>query len=407
LAIRTDNNKSRGAKSIARRPNLFESIGNFRNGFLANQSKEYISLLRLIGFMVVFGLVMVLSASNVNSIIATGNPFGAVFLQVIWAILGFVAMFWISTLKIEQIERFGRIFFLGSLCAQVLVIVPGIGMSSGGNTNWIGFNGYGIQPSEFLKLGLIIYLATLLSQRMDQLWNWKETGQPVMLVGFGSAGLVFVTGRDLGTAAVMLFIVLGIVFLAGFPWQHIMKFVAAMAVVFVIGALLSPSRIVRILTFFTQASDDPDGASWQVRHGIWALASGGITGTGLGQSKLTWGWIPEIENDFIFASIGEEWGFIGALVILGLFFMLFVKLRKMAQASPDAFVSLVITGIMLWVTLQALINIAVVLHLVPVLGVPLPLISKGGSSLVAILMALGVVLSFERQRAVVPKKRRR
>ncbi|NBW73281.1 MAG: cell division protein FtsW, partial [Microbacteriaceae bacterium] len=148
-------------------------------------------------------------------------------------------------------------------------------------------------------------------------------------------------------------------------------------------------------------------ASWQVRHGIWALASGGITGTGLGQSKLTWGWIPEIENDFIFASIGEEWGFIGALVILGLFFMLFVKLRKMAQASPDAFVSLVITGIMLWVTLQALINIAVVLHLVPVLGVPLPLISKGGSSLVAILMALGVVLSFERQRAVVPKKRRR
>ncbi|MFM8927082.1 MAG: FtsW/RodA/SpoVE family cell cycle protein [Rhodoluna sp.] len=392
---------------MASKPNLIQAISNFRYGFLANQSKEYISLLRLIVFMVVFGLVMVLSASNVNSIIATGNPFGAVFLQVVWAVLGIIAMFWISNLRVELIESFGRLFFFGSLGAQALVIVPGIGMSSGGNTNWIGFDGFGIQPSEFLKLGLIVYLATLISQRIDQLWDWKAVGQPVMIAGFGSAGLVFVTGRDLGTAAVMLFIVLGIVFLAGFPWQHIMKFVLAMAAVFVIGALLSPSRIIRILTFFTQASDDPDGASWQVRHGIWALASGGITGTGLGQSKLTWGWIPEIENDFIFASIGEEWGFIGALVILGLFFMLFVKLRKMAQSTPDVFVSLVITGIMLWVTLQALINIAVVLHLVPVLGVPLPLISKGGSSLVAILMALGVVLSFERQRSLAPKKRRR
>ena len=162
-------------------------------------------------------------------------------------------------------------------------------------------------------------------------------------------------------------------------------------------AVISPNRMARIFAFLIPNSAQND-LNWQVQHGTWALASGGITGTGLGQAKLNWGWIPEVENDFIFAVIGEEWGLIGAIVVLALFFVLFNKMKAIATRNTDPFASLVTWGIALWIVLQALINIAVVVGMMPVLGVPLPLISKGGSSLVSLMIGLGMVLAFERNR---------
>lgn len=385
---------------------LRERLANLSAGYFQNQTKDFNFLISLVILIVAFGLVMVLSASNVDSIINTGNPFGAFTSQLLWAVLGLAAMFWISKRSIDQIERLGLLLFLGSLIGQVLALVPGLGISSGGNTNWIGFGPFIVQPSEFMKLGLIIFIATFLSKRIDMLWDWRSAGMPAMLAGFGAAGVVFVLGRDLGTAAVMLGIVCALVFLVGLPWQHLMRFGLAAFVVFIIGSIVSPSRVARFLTFFNQGSAN-DGSDWQVRHGIWALASGGIGGTGLGRAKLNWGWVPEIENDFIFASIGEEWGFVGAIVVLALFFLMFQRLRRMANTHEDPFASLVVMGVMLWITIQALINIAVVLHLIPTLGVPLPFISKGGSSLIALLMGIGVVLAFERQKSQVPSRRRK
>lgn len=385
---------------------LRERLANLSAGYFQNQTKDFNFLISLVILIVAFGLVMVLSASNVDSIINTGNPFGAFTSQLLWAVLGLAAMFWISKRSIDQIERLGLLLFLGSLIGQVLALVPGLGISSGGNTNWIGFGPFIVQPSEFMKLGLIIFIATFLSKRIDMLWDWRSAGMPAMLAGFGAAGVVFVLGRDLGTAAVMLALVCALVFLVGLPWQHLMRFGLAAFVVFIIGSIVSPSRVARFLTFFNQGSAN-DGSDWQVRHGIWALASGGIGGTGLGRAKLNWGWVPEIENDFIFASIGEEWGFVGAIVVLALFFLMFQRLRRMANTHEDPFASLVVMGVMLWITIQALINIAVVLHLIPTLGVPLPFISKGGSSLIALLMGIGVVLAFERQKSQVPSRRRK
>lgn len=387
-----------------------DRFGGLVTGYFQGQTKDFRFLVSLVVLIVAFGLVMVLSASNVDSIINSGNPFGAFASQLLWAVLGLTMMFWISKRSIDQIERLGLLLFLGSLVGQVLALIPGLGISSGGNTNWIGFGPFIIQPSEFMKLGLIIFIATFLSKRVDMLWDWRSAGMPAMIAGFGSAGIVFVLGRDLGTAAVVLAIVCSMVFLAGLPWQHLMRFAMAAAAVFVLGAIVSPSRVARLITYFAQffnpgsISDDSD---WQVRHGIWALASGGFGGTGLGRAKLNWGWVPEIENDFIFASIGEELGFVGALVVLALFFLLFQRLRRMANTHDDPFAALAVTGVMLWITIQALINIGVVLNLFPTLGVPLPLISKGGSSLIALLMGLGVVLAFERQKSFVPSRKRR
>jgi len=166
-----------------------------------------------------------------------------------------------------------------------------------------------------------------------------------------------------------------------------------------VAAIASPNRMARIFTFFAQGGSTVDGANWQVDHGTWALASGGLFGTGLGESKMKWGWIPEVENDFIFSIVGEEVGLIGAAVVLILFFLLARYLRQVSLNSSTAFGSIAVTGIMLWVLVQALINIAVVLHLFPVLGVPLPLFSKGGSSMIAVLVALGIALAVERDQA--------
>jgi len=378
------------------------SIRWFDSYFL-HQSKLFYSLVMLILLMVGCGLVMVLSASNVLSVKATGDPFSEFRSQVFFALLGLAAMLFISKRSVEQIQRYTTAFFWITVFMQLLVRVPGIGVSVGGNTNWINLGFVQIQPSEFLKIGVILFLASLLSTKLDYLWDFQTVTQPVLIYGFGSAGLVLLLSGDLGTAAVMGSFILGLLFLIGMPANRLMIFVGLGALGTVMAAAISPNRVSRILSFFNRCDSNIEGANWQVCHGEWALASGGLFGTGLGESKMKWGWIPEVENDFIFSIVGEEVGLIGAVVVLILFFLLARNLRQVSINSPTTFGSIAVTGIMLWVLIQALINIAVVLHLFPVLGVPLPLFSKGGSSMLAVLIGLGIVLAVERDQAKVPR----
>jgi cell division protein FtsW (lipid II flippase) len=246
-----------------------------------------------------------------------------------------------------------------------------------------------------------------LSANLDYLWDFNTVAKPVLIYGFGAAGLVLVLSGDLGTAAVMGSFILVLLFLIGMPANRLMIFVGLIGVAAFVAATASPNRLNRILSFFNRCDSNIEAANWQVCHGEWALASGGLFGTGLGESKMKWGWIPEVENDFIFSIVGEEVGLIGAVVVLILFFLLARFMRRISLNSSTAFGSIAVTGIMLWILVQALINIAVVLHLFPVLGVPLPLFSKGGSSMVAVLIALGIVLAVERDQANKPKKVKR
>jgi len=376
--------------------------------YFLHQSKLFYRLVMLVLLLVGFGLITVLSSSNVVDIKQSGNPFSGVESQLTFAIIGLGLMVFFSTRSVEWLESISKLAFYGGVGGQLLVMVPGVGVSVGGNTNWIRVFGQTVQPSEFLKIGLILYLAHLLGKHRDELWDFNTGPKQVLIAGFGAAGLVFLTSRDMGTALVFLIIVLGMAYLAGMPSTHFNKFLILTFGGVLVGALSSPSRVARIIAFFQQGQSTVDGADWQVKHGLWALANGGLFGVGPGNSTLNWGWIPEVENDFIFANIAEEWGMLGALLVLFCFLLLGKYLRKIASNSNIAFASLAATGVMLWILLQALINIAVVLHLLPVLGVPLPLISKGGSSIVAVLMALGVVLAFERiQAPAVSSARRR
>lgn len=391
--------------SFLRNP-VKSSIFWFDRYFL-HQSKLFYRLVMLVLLLVGFGLITVLSSSNVVDIKQSGNPFSGVGSQLTFALIGLFLMVFFSTRSVEWLESISKLVFFGGIAGQLLVMVPGIGVSVGGNTNWIRILGQTVQPSEFLKIGLVLHLAHLLSRHKDELWDFNTGPKQVLVVGFSAAGLVYFTSRDMGTALVFLVILLGMAYLAGMPSQHFNKYLALTVVGVLIGALSNPSRVARIIAFFQQGQSNVDGADWQVKHGIWALANGGLFGVGPGNSTLNWGWIPEVENDFIFANIAEEWGMLGGLLVLFCFLLLGKYIRKIAQNNNYAFASLAATGVMLWILLQALINIAVVLHLLPVLGVPLPLISKGGSSIVAVLMALGIVLAFERVQAPIASSNRR
>ena len=374
-------------------------IAAFDSYFL-HQSKLFYKLFMLIGFFVIFGVVMVLSASNVQSIIDNGDPFADFKSQAGLAVVGFILMIFISRIRVENFERLGNLFFLGTVFLQLLVLVPGIGRTVGGNTNWISLFGIVIQPSEFLKLGLVFGLANVAMRYRDS-WNQALIGPLVMiLVGGGTALVIYATGNDLGTALVIGAVIMVLSFLSG------MKLRYWFGIILVAGLLLLPTfmtngnRLARIFSFVGQGAGGDSGLGWQVEHGIWALASGGFWGTGLGQAKLNWGWIPEVENDFIFAVIGEEGGLLGAMVVVIAFFLLARYINKVGSGSRNEFTSIASTTIMLLILIQALINIAVVLNLFPVIGVPLPLISKGGSSLLATLLALGVVLAIERDKSM-------
>lgn len=247
---------------------------------------------------------------------------------------------------------------------------------------------------------MIIWMAAILADRIDQVEDYRTLMRPLGLGVLIALGLVMM-GQDLGTMGVMVVIALGIVFLAGAKLSHLFTVVAVIAAGVAMLAMLSPSRISRIMTWFSGcAEEDYLGTCWQIVHSTYALGSGGILGVGLGNSRAKWSWLPHAETDFIFAIVGEELGLIGTSMVILSFVILAVAMARMVHAQPDPFARLVTGGVMVWLIGQALINIAVVLEVLPVLGVPLPFLSVGGSALMASLVGIGVVMAVNRHDAI-------
>jgi cell division protein FtsW len=367
------------------------------------QSREFYQLLSLIVFLTGFGLVMVLSASFVDALKDGENGFSIFFKQALSAIIGLFLLAFISTLRMNSVRNLiGPILGIGAI-AQLLVLFTSFGASGNGNRNWLNLGGFSIQPSEFLKIAMILFTAQLLHQREGEFDDVKRVWRKALINGGIVMALVLV-GSDVGTVIVMSAILIGMLVLAGMPRKLITYITGAALIAVPLIMMSSASRRGRILAWLDPSAPDPNGYTWQSTHGVWAFASGGITGVGLGQSKLKWSWIPEAENDFIFAIIGEEMGLIGALVVVILFVATAMVMIRIAAKCNNLYARMVVLGVMLWITVQALINVAVVLTLLPVLGVPLPLISQGGSSIIAILAALGIVLGIERENLLAPMR---
>ncbi|WP_327055424.1 putative lipid II flippase FtsW [Glaciihabitans sp. GrIS 2.15] len=364
----------------------------------AAETGNYFLLLGTTLFLVVFGLIMVLSSSAVESFKASGDFFNGFVRQVVFATVGVPLMLIAARMRASFWKRWSGIFLLVALGLQFLTVATPLGSERGGNRNWITIGTFSGQPSEFVKLSLVIWLGYILFKKRDVMDNWRELVVPLVPIGGAAVGLVLL-GGDLGTSIILTAIVMGAIFFAGVKLRFLAVPIVLIGIAGAIAASARSSRQDRIQAFLSgcKSADDHLGSCWQTVHGWWALASGGLFGSGLGNSKAKWSWLPEADNDFIFAIIGDELGLLGAILVLALFVVLAIAFVRIIRASTDPFARVTVSAVMVWIVGQAFVNIAVVLGILPVLGVPLPLISAGGSALVTSLIGIGIVLSFARR----------
>lgn len=363
------------------------------------ETPEYFLLLGTTLFLVVFGLIMVLSSSSIEARAGGGDFFAQAARQGLYALVGIPVMLLAARAPGAFWRRWAGTAVVIGVGLQLLVFVPGLTYARGGNRNWINLGSFTAQPSELIKLALVLWLAWVLSRKGDALHEWREVAMPILPITIVTTGLVL-AGNDLGTATIILSIVLGTLFYAGVRLRILAAAVAGMTIVALLAVQFSDSRSNRIAAWLGQCAN-PDLYSrdcWQSIHGWEALAHGGVFGVGLGNSSGKWFWIPEAANDFIFAIVGEELGMLGAILVLALFVILAICFVRIIRMNRDPFAKLAVSAAMVWIIGQAFVNIAVVLGLLPVLGVPLPLVSAGGSALITTLAAIGVVLSFARHR---------
>lgn len=365
----------------------------------AAETREYFLLLGTTLFLVVFGLVMVLSSSSIQSRVDEGDFFSRAARQGLFALIGVPLMLLAARAPISFWKRWSWHALALGIGLQLLVFT-GLGAEYGQNTNWIRFFGFTLQPSEFVKLALVVWLAYILTTKSALLHDWKHVALPILPVSLVAIGLVLL-GNDLGTAVILVALTLGALFYAGIRLRIIgtaVLGVALLALVFAQGSLSRRNRIDAWMSGCARPEDYMENC-WQTVHGWEALANGGVFGLGLGNSQYKWLWIPHAESDFIFAIVGEELGLVGALLVLVLFTILAVSLIRIVRMNRDPFAKIATSAVMIWIISQAFVNIGVVLGVLPVLGVPLPFMSAGGSALFASLVAIGVVLSFARHHA--------
>jgi len=354
---------------------------------------SYHILLGATGLLLVLGLLMVLSASSVLSLRANGNSYTIFIRQLIWVGVGLPMAYVASRMTPRHFRMLSYVALLGSVFLLVLTYVPGLGVGVNGNTNWLNLGGpLQIQPSEFAKLALVMWCADLYARKEKLLTQWKHLLVPMVPV----CGLVIalVVGQhDLGTALVLMAVMIGMIWIVGAPTR---LFVATIGVVGAIAAYFVNAEKYRMarVTSFLDPFADPTAVGWQAYHSFYALSTGGWWGVGIGNSRQKWGNLPEAHTDFIFSVIGEELGLVGSLTVLALFLTLAYAGVRIATRNTEPFVRYAAAGITIWIMAQTLVNLGAVIGLLPIVGIPLPLLSYGGSALLPTLIAIGMLLSF-------------
>ncbi|WP_301546988.1 putative lipid II flippase FtsW [Gordonia sp. X0973] len=344
--------------------------------------------------LTILGLVMVLSASSVEGYSKEGSAYSLFTTQVIFAILGLVVFYGTVRLPVRLLRRMAgpMIVLTTLLCA--LVLIPGVGTLSQGARRWFVIYGLSVQPSELVKVALCVWGAHLLASRRRDNATMGELLVPLLPVAVLICLLILLE-PNLSTTITIAIIVGALLWFAGLPVRVFLAF-GATVVVFAVGlALVEGYRSERVRSFIG-AIHDPQGAGYQARQALYALANGGVFGVGLGQSRAKWNYLPNAHNDFIFAIVGEELGLLGALVVISLFVGLMLIGIRIALRSEDPFLKLMTSTITVLITAQAIINIGYVVGLLPVTGIQLPLVSAGGTSTLTVLAMLGLMANAAR-----------
>jgi len=359
--------------------------------------------------LLTIGLIMVLSASSVYSYkVHDGDSYSVVKRQLIWVIIGLPCAWIASRVSNQWVRRLAYPAF--SISLLLLLLTAFVGVERNGNTNWLGIGPFVIQPSEIAKLSLVIWAAHIYANKDRRLGNLHQIMVPVVPGMLLATGLV-IFGKDLGTALVLFAILIGMLWVVGAPMRFFVLVTSVLSVAVFALATTSPERFERITTFADPFKDFHE-TGWQPAHGLFAVASGGIFGQGIGASQQKWGTLPEAHTDFIFAVLGEELGLVGTLLLVGLFLTIAFAALRVARETKDPFVRYASFGIVVWLLGQMIINVGMVLALLPVIGIPLPLVSYGGSSLLPSLAALGLLVGFARRepaaaRALAQRRQRR
>ncbi len=374
-----------------------------------SQASFYLALVTAV-LLLALGMMMVLSASSVYAYTRWGDSYYFVKRQVVFLALGGFAAWLLARMSPKWLQLFGWLLVMASLVLEMLTFTA-LGHSKNGNTNWVrfGVDWFGVQPSEVAKLAIIVWGADVLARKHKLLGDPKHLLIPFLPVSLLLIALV-VLQDDLGTGLVMGAMVLVTLWYVGASWKVLGAVIGSVALATLVLVVTTPYRMTRIFGFLNQ-DVDPLGVNHQPIKAIFALASGGWWGLGLGASRQKWGGLVESHTDYMLAVIGEELGLVGTLLVLGLFLLLGYAGLRIAMRSDDRFSRYAAAGVTSWFMIQALLNIAVVLRMLPVLGVPLPFLSYGGSALMSNLMGLGILLACARNepdaRALRQRQRRR
>ena len=367
------------------------------------RTAESVTLLGIIVMLNLIGLVMVMSASSVVSLEAFDNSWYYFKRQAIWAAIGAVVLLLTQRVDYHRWARWSGAALLACVALLGAVLIPGVGVDANGATRWLGYGPVVIQPSEVAKLGLLVFCAALLGRRIGYVDRINATLAPVGIVTSLIILLVMLQ-PNLGTSIVLAAIVLTMLYVAGLPVRWLATVGGIMAGTALALAIAVPYRRARILAFLHPEAD-PQGTGWQTMQAWMAMAEGGLSGVGVGASRAKWGFLPFAHTDFIFAIIAEEFGFVGAAVVIALFVGLALVGIRTAFGAPDPFGMLLAAGITAWFVVQAFVNIGAVVGLLPITGVPLPFVSAGGSSLVTSMAACGLLLNVARQIRLRPTGR--
>lgn len=366
----------------------------YRRGLKADLWDVPVMLLVTTLGLAIFGCIMVLSASSVTMISQGQSPFSQVSSQIMFLVVGVLAMAGITRIPVGYYHKKSVVYAMLTIALVMQLAVVVVGVEVNGNRNWLKIpGGPQIQPSEFSKLAIIMWLAWVYSRHGDISRSIWRTLFP-SIYGVGALVLLIMLGGDMGTAMVYGFIFVGMMWLAGASRSSLLKIGGAFAALALVGVLSSANRVARIFGIWgscTNANCD------QANSGEVALTTGGFLGVGLGQSRQKYNYLAEAHNDYIFAIIGEELGLLGTLAVLLLYVGLVYCAVRIMLRTTDPLVRLATGGIMIWLTSQAIINMGMVSRILPVIGVPLPFVSYGGSSLLSSLFAAGLLLAFARQ----------
>ena len=339
----------------------------------------------------IFGVIMIYSSSYIWAEYKYGNPYKYVINQGIFMIVGIILMLFISKIDYKVYYKYSNKILLFCLILLILVLIPGLGTVRNGSRSWFGIGSLGIQPSEFTKLGLIIFTSKYLVNNGDNMKSFKKGLLPILIVLFLIFGLIMLQ-PDFGTGTIIVMSIMGLLFIGGMNMSFMSKGILVGIVGVILLILMAPYRLQRILSFLDPWSD-PLGSGFQIIQSLYAIGPGGLLGMGFGNSIQKHFYLPEPQTDFIFSIISEEFGFMGVLIVSSLFLILIISGFMISRKQIDLFGKYLSFGIIFQLSFQAILNLMVVVGLIPVTGVTLPFLSYGGSSLLITLCSIGIVLN--------------